>query len=587
MLEFAAPLQRLAVSRTLWLIVAWPLLGLVWQLLVVRPRIERSRDTTALLRELPRARVAGAGTVALAATATAGHAALLARMPSGGRALLQPVLRGPRFGGLDAGVDLLLDERGLAACLLTCGVAVAAAFVLARQPASERGWRPWAWLQLALAAALVSFLADGFVAAAMGWSLAAVAGAWLAGWHDDDGAAMLVATRSAAGVGAMLAGGALLFWGTTGTWDDAGYVPDGAPPFAAVRAGVGAGGPSLTMTSVPGAHVFVDDPPAAELRAPFVRVPLAVGSHTVRVHLDDGDTVLAHIDAAPGEELAIVSLGPSLSFHTLADAIALRSRDEAMGWGVAGRVAPGGVPVLEGALLALLAAAGAMAPRLRAAPPGPLGAFAAGVTSAIGPFLLVRFEFLFQETQARTAVAALGVVVFLGTLWQAVGYVGARRWLVFAGGAAPALSLVALGLGGAAPGVPVLVASGAAASAVYLLYAGRSRDAVVPGAPGRGAEGALLVRIPAELGDLLASMERWVIGAAAGAFGVMATASAWLVAMVDEHIISSPAEFAALRVRRAAAAVQPLCGLSVARLVWALLALTAAAAVFHALWSGG
>src|SRR5579885_137964 len=103
MSEPAAALQRLVLSRTLWLVVAWPLAGLAWQLVVARPLIEGARDAGAVLRELARARVAGVGGVALAATATLGHALLLARLPAGARALYEPLGRAARFGALDAG----------------------------------------------------------------------------------------------------------------------------------------------------------------------------------------------------------------------------------------------------------------------------------------------------------------------------------------------------------------------------------------------------------------------------------------------------------------------------------------------------
>src|SRR5580704_1698468 len=96
--EYAGTLQRLALSRTLWLVVAWPLVGLLWQLGVARRRVGRAGDAGAVLRELRSARLAGLGCIALTATATLGHALLLLRLPAGSRALLEPVARGARFG---------------------------------------------------------------------------------------------------------------------------------------------------------------------------------------------------------------------------------------------------------------------------------------------------------------------------------------------------------------------------------------------------------------------------------------------------------------------------------------------------------
>src|SRR5579871_1358391 len=96
--DCATTLQCLVVSRTLWLVVAWPLVGLAWQVFVARRRIERARKTGAVLHELARARVAGVGGAVLAATAVAGHALILGRLPPSGRVLFEPVARGARFG---------------------------------------------------------------------------------------------------------------------------------------------------------------------------------------------------------------------------------------------------------------------------------------------------------------------------------------------------------------------------------------------------------------------------------------------------------------------------------------------------------
>ena len=93
----------------------------------------------------------------------------------------------------------------------------------------------------------MSFLADGFVPVALGWALAAAAGAWLAGWNDA-GAGVIVATRGAAALAALLVASALLFWGLGGGWDEDGYAPDPLPRFAAAHVGTGSGGSSLTLT---------------------------------------------------------------------------------------------------------------------------------------------------------------------------------------------------------------------------------------------------------------------------------------------------------------------------------------------------
>jgi hypothetical protein len=592
--DYAAALQRLVLSRTLWLVIAWPVVGLGWQLMVARPRIEKARDAGGVLRELALARVAGVGGVALASTATLGHALLMARLPAGSRVLFEPLFRGARFGALDAGIELLLDVRALVACGLACAATLAAAVVVATRPAPERGWKPWAWLQLALAGTLLAFLADGFVTAAVGWSLAAIAAAWLAGWHDE-AAGVAAATRGALALAAMVAAAALLFWGLGGTWDDGGYAPDARPRFAAVRTGGSGAEASLTMTSAAGARVFVDDARTTELRAPFVHAPLPPGVHALRVHPGDGadDVALTHVDARAGDEIAIIPLGPTLSFHAMADSLAVRGRggQPAIRRALEEHVGPGGVAVVAGALLGLLAAAGAMsvrAPPLSA--PRTLAGAAAGAGSvALGPFLLVRLDFLFPSAQhTGVVVAAAGAGALLWALWQALAYAGTRRWLVLAGAAPAGLVLLALGLGGVARALETMVVATAVGVGANLALARRGDDDVAVDAARQGStDHALLIGLPSHLGELLASMERWVVGAIAGAVAASARIAAWIVAMVDEHVVTSPADVAASGLQRGAAALEPVTGVSVGRIAWAVLGLAAVAALLHAVLAGG
>jgi len=591
MSDYAGTLQRLVLSRTLWLVVAWPLAGFLWQLLVARPRLRRARGPDEKLRALASARVAGLGGLVLAATATAGHAVLLMRLPRGGRALFEPVARGARFEQLDAGVDLLLDERALVACGLACAVALAAGVVVALQPLPSRGWCPWAWTQLALAGALLSFLSDGFVSAAMGWALAGVAGAWLAGWRDPvEGAA--VATRMALAIAAMMCAAALLFWGLGGSWDEGGYAADAQPRLVAVQAGSGGSEAVLSMSEPVGARVFVDEARGASLRAPFSRVPLPPGSHSFRVRTGDGadDIGVAAVEVTPGESVAIVPVGPTLSFHAMSDELSLRTSAgrTTLRRSVEERVGPGGVAVVAGALLVLLGAAAASSAWVPpAGAPVASTAVAAGATSTgLGSFLLVRLDFLFPSAhQTGVVVASVGAMIVLAALWRALGYAGPRRWLTFASAAPAGLTLIGLGLGGVGPALEVMVGAGILAAAAHLIALVRGDTQDESGVV--AAEAPLLVRVPAQLGELLASMERWVVGAVAAALGACAQIAAWIVARIDDHVVSSPGDRVASGVERAALAVEPLVGVSLGRLAWALMSVAAIVALLRAVWPGG
>jgi hypothetical protein len=593
MLDYAGTLQRLVLSRTLWLLFAWPLAGLAWQLTVARTRIARSPDGRAMLRALDSSRIAGLGSIVLAASTLLGHAILLARLPAGARALVEPCAR---VGGLDAGFELLLDSRGLAACALACVATLAAGAVLASRPPAQRGWRTWAWLQLALSGALVSVLGAGFLTVAMGWTLASAAGAWLAGWYDA-GAGAVVATRGAAALAALLVGAALLFWGFEGSWDD-GYTPDPQPRFAAVHVGGGAAEASLTMTSVAGATVYLDDARTSSLRAPFTRAPLAAGSHPIRIHPGDGadDAVLARAEVAPGEEIALVPLGPTLSFRTLAEQLGLHDRQGApvVRRALEEHAGPGGFAVVEAALIALLAAAGAMSAWSLpvAAPPALVAAAAGATTSALGPFLLIRLAFLFPLAPASgRVVTSVGVATVLTVMWQALRFVGVRRWLVFAAGSPAGLTLVAAGRGETGVALGVMVLSGLGSAASFLLVASgvpvaQHGETTAPGAD-TSLDETLLSRVPAAVGDLLVSMDRWVVGAVASAMGGTVRIAAWTLARLDEHVISRPADAVAGRLQRSARMVEPWVGAPLARLVWALLAAAALASVASAAWPRG
>jgi hypothetical protein len=597
MSDYEGTLPRLVVSRTLWLVFAWPLAGLAWQWIVARPGLARANDADAVRRAQASSRIGGFGCIVLAATATLGHAILLGRLPVRGGALFEPLVRGGRYGAVEAGIDLLLDARGLAACGLACVVALAAAAVLATRPVSERGWRPWAWLQLALAGCLLSFLGDGFVTVSLGWTLAAAAGAWVAGWHDA-GAGVVVATRGAAALAGLLVGAALLFWGLGGGWDDEGYTPDPHPRFAAVHGGVGPGDASITMTSLPGALVYLDDARTSSLRAPFVGVPLAAGPHAIRMHFGDGaQDASVRAEAASGDRIALVPLGPTLSFHTMADELSVRDAHGTQGVRRAAedRLAPGGIAVMAGALLILLAAGAAMSAwSLPTSAPGALVATAAGVTtSALGPFLLIRLAFLLPSApQAARVIAAVGLAILVAAVSRALRFTGGRRWSVFAAGAPPGLTLVAWVRGDTVAAFGVMVGGGLAACAVCLVAAAKAPATadVGDGAvddPGRGSlDDALLASLPARLGELVASMERWVVGAVASAVDGTARVAAWTVARLDDHVVSTPGDAVASGLERAARTVQPWLGAPLARVGWGLLAAAGLLALVHAAWPG-
>jgi hypothetical protein len=401
--------------------------------------------------------------------------------------------------------------------------------------------------------------------------------------------------RGGGALAAMLLGAALLFWGLGGTWDEDGYSAEAEPRVAAVHVGASADA-ALSMTSLPGSTVFLDDARTTSLRSPFVRAAVPPGKHALRVHSGDGaeDARVVPFELAPGDEVALVPLGPTLSFHTLADEAAVHpgSRRSWVAVAADGHVGPGGIAVVAGALLALLGAAGALSAwSLPSAKPRVLAAMAAGVlATGVGPFLLVRVALLFPFAEKTgIVVVSVGAVVLLRAVWSALAFDGLRRWLAFAAGAPAGLTFIALGLDGVAPAMGVMIATGSVAALLQLAVAWRGdddTDAADPATPASRRE-TLLVRVPQRLGVLLVSMERWVVGATAAAIGGLARMAAWIVAMTDEHVVGTPGDAAASGVARAIRRVEPWVGVPLSALVWGALALGAVVVLLHAAWPGG
>jgi hypothetical protein len=147
----------------------------------------------------------GVGSVVLASGATLGHALRFAREPAGTAAFVQRGIGGTVAAPLDASLGLRFDPLSGTACGLACAVAIATAVLLATRSA-EKGRGPvWAWLELAFAGGLLSFLADGPAMTLVGWALAAAAAAWLGGWTAA-GRGAAIATRGALALVALLLG---------------------------------------------------------------------------------------------------------------------------------------------------------------------------------------------------------------------------------------------------------------------------------------------------------------------------------------------------------------------------------------------
>jgi hypothetical protein len=176
----SVPPER-ALSPTIWLVVAPPLLAFAWQI----ARGLRGRGAA----YDPWPRRLGLGSIAASGAALLAHEVMLARAWSLARAvrptgLLAPGVGGAHFETIDFGFGLLFDRLAVLACTIACGVAFAAAATMAARGLDDRQWKAWAWLELALGGALLSFLAGTLATTWLGWTLITVSSAWLAGWQD-------------------------------------------------------------------------------------------------------------------------------------------------------------------------------------------------------------------------------------------------------------------------------------------------------------------------------------------------------------------------------------------------------------------
>src|ERR1019366_1495148 len=97
--EYQGPLLRAALSKTLWLVLVGPVLGILWQVLVARRRLARASGS-AQRRELRQGGWAGVAGVFAAAVAVLAHVVVLLQLPPGGRALYDHVARGAHVTGL-------------------------------------------------------------------------------------------------------------------------------------------------------------------------------------------------------------------------------------------------------------------------------------------------------------------------------------------------------------------------------------------------------------------------------------------------------------------------------------------------------
>lgn len=222
---------------------------------------------------------------------------------------------------------------------------------------------------------------------------------------------------------------------------------------------------------------------------------------------------------------AVLAGGEDAALVPLGPTLATREMDDQIALGAA----PAGDRT-AGALLALLAAAWLLSLPAHRRDPTPRA--------------------LFESSRALSAIAAIHLV--------------ARAWRLLPFG-----------------GTLAIAAAAAAGLAWTALHAASLRT---PNAPRASMLDEALERGPARMGELAASMDRWVIDAAMGAFAAVASAASWVAATIDARVVSAPGDAAASGALGMARGVESLAGVPMSRVGWSIVGVAAAALLAHQVW---
>jgi NADH-quinone oxidoreductase subunit L len=436
------------------------------------------------------------------------HFSMLVRLPDSQRFLLQHCWQMVRFGQLDINFDFAMDPLSALMCLIITGVgSLIHVYASSYMEGDPDYWRFFAWLNLFVFSMLLLVLGDNFIVMFFGWEGVGLCSYGLIGfwWKDykKATAGMKAFVVNRVGDFGFVMGAALLFWGLGGSWSpDGEYTSDLSPRFSAVsvqseageredtRAAVvavtgkaaetneakgaakaaahdakeaaeeaekekgkkpnakaTAGKGYLTLTSLPGALIYLDDahtpilgPDGAPLRSPFVRHEIQGGVHTFRIAPDDDfhwtvdkgarslvidtgvqdNSIVSHVAMGEDKEVALLSFGPTVTFRNLRDQFVAGNdegehplRDGLLHKKAWGRM---GVVCLA-CLLLFLGACGKSAqvplyvwlPDAMAGPTPVSALIHAATMVTAGVYMVARLNFLFSLSPT-----ASGVVAFVG-----------------------------------------------------------------------------------------------------------------------------------------------------------------------------
>lgn len=429
----AAPLVHVQRSDALWLIPAAPVIGAWARRFVTR----EPKGQPHLLAAL-----APTGVALLVALS---QVYALTSLDADARHLIAPGPTPLRVGSMELGLALAFDPLAAVMALALATLALAAQ--------AHRAWndeQPDAAIDIAATGGLLAVLADGFFGLLVGAALASSAVAYAA-------ARSRVIDR--VGDAALTLGAALLFWSLGGMWGiSVGYEPTytrrnpipevaqldtlevdqdavgpaftpvviGAPPAAVV---VAPKSPTpdlssrgyLTIASPSGARVFLKGSMEPIGVTPILHHEVYSGRMDIEIERlgEDGRALRRQrfraVDIPAGREVALVTLGPSLTFRPIREQLLLTDNShrpfvrDLLDPSVPGHRRLGSFDAIT--LIALLFGLAAFAPLVSAAFAGP-SLLIEAVVPLVAIYLLARVGFLFTLSPVAASIVSIAFAIF-------------------------------------------------------------------------------------------------------------------------------------------------------------------------------
>jgi hypothetical protein len=391
----------------------------------------------------------------------------LARLDGSGRLLVAP---GPllfRAGTIDLHLGLSFDPTGALLALTLLLIASLGQLALATSPLPlRRQLTLAAFAAAATAAALLALLASCPLMAALGSGALTLLGLLAIRAHHEEAP---LGASPLAGEILLWTAAAILTWGQTGSWASGELVLAPRPAVvpvireAANATRPASSGASLTLGSLPGARVFLDNNAQPLAEAPFARVPVPSGPHTITVDPGHGMNIvdIRNFRIPEGAEISLLRADGAADPHGSQALFALRNDKELVV--LRSRLAEGrllGAPVATWAAGLLLLGLTLKALPLRAGATARRPRALALLVPQVGSLLVV------THLGARW-LPLLGVLGGWPT-WPAWAAMGAAAWMALVSFRETQPGR-ALGLGGAAAVVSSLAAASAGATTASVL----------------------------------------------------------------------------------------------------------------------